>query len=119
MIVLNSGSGILLISALIKSLAVTFSCSFFWGEFLYLVILSMALFSYVIVRKACYIPPHESNGYIKKRSYTVLGLVLQEVFQSVHSAIVLWLLFPAGQSSAVSPCLQWHMFRPCPLCGIF
>ena len=33
------------------------------------------------------------------RSYTVLDLELQEVFQSVHSSVVFWLLLPSGQSS--------------------
>ena len=35
---LNSGSDILLVSVLIKFLAVIFSCSFFWGEFLCFII---------------------------------------------------------------------------------
>ena len=52
------------------------------------------------VRKVCYIPAPENSGYIKKRSYTVLGLVLQEVFQIVHSAVVFWLVLPSSQSSA-------------------
>ncbi|CAD7683222.1 unnamed protein product [Nyctereutes procyonoides] len=38
----------------------------------------------------------DSNGYVKERSWPVQGLVLQEVFQSVHSAAVLWLLLPSG-----------------------
>ena len=38
-VVLNSGSGILLIYVLIRSLAMTSSCSFFWDEFLHLGIL--------------------------------------------------------------------------------
>ena len=55
----------------------------------------------VIVRKACYIPAPESNGHIKKGSYTVLGLLLLEVFQqSVCSAVAFLLLLPSGQSSA-------------------
>ena len=38
-VILNSGSDILLVSVLVKSLAVVSSCSFFWGEFLRFVIL--------------------------------------------------------------------------------
>jgi len=63
-------------------------------------------------------PVPESNGYITMMSYTVQGLVFQEVFQSVHSAVVFWLLFPSGQFSAVSPSLQWRVFGSCPVCGV-
>ena len=42
-VVLNSGSGILLLSVFIRPSAMTFSCSFFWGEFLHLGILSTSL----------------------------------------------------------------------------
>ena len=42
----------------------------------------------------------ERDGYIKKRCCTVHGLMLQEVFQRVHSAVVFWLLSSSGQSSA-------------------
>ena len=51
------------------------------------------------VGKAYYIPISESNGHIKKKSYTVLGLVLHKVFQSIQSAVVFWLLLPSCQSS--------------------
>ena len=44
-IVLNSGSGILPISVLIRSLDMTFSCPFLGGEFLHLDILSRSLSS--------------------------------------------------------------------------
>ena len=70
-------------------------------------------------------PVPESNGCIKKMSYTVRGLTLQEVLLvytvstlllCVHSAVVFWLLFDSGQTSAEFLfCLQWKVFGPCPL----
>ena len=72
-IILNSDLDILLIFVLIKSLAMISSCSFFWCEFIHLVILPESLGVCVcerereIVRKACRIPAPESNGYIKKK----------------------------------------------------
>ena len=41
-------------------------------------------------------PSPEDNGYVKKRSYTVNSLVLQDFFGvcCVHFAVVFWLLFP-------------------------
>ena len=53
----------------------------------------------VCVCETCYISAPESNSHIKKRSYTVWDLVLQEVFQSVHHAVVYWLRLCSGQSS--------------------
>ena len=96
-VVLNSGSGILLIAVLISSLTVTSSGSFFWGVFLHLVILSRSLLLCVCVcvKETCFISCH-----FKKRTCTVQGLALQEVFQRVYSAVMFWLLFPSGQSSA-------------------
>ena len=43
-------------------------------------------------------PAAENDGYIKKGSYTIQGLVLQEVF--LVYTVLFWLLFPSGQSSA-------------------
>lgn len=84
-----------MISDLIKSLAMT-SCSFFWGEFLHLAILSTSLCVCVCMsfKKQCYISAPESNGYIKKVFYTILCLVSKEMFQSVHSAVVFFLFLP-------------------------
>ena len=76
-VALNSGSGILCISVSIKFLAVTFSCSFFWGELLHLAILSKSLSSSVLGEPVMFLAP-ESNGFMK-RSYNDQGLVLQEL----------------------------------------
>ena len=54
------------------------------------------------IRKAYYSPALEIDGYIKKRSYTALGLMLQEVFQSVQYAIVFWPVFPLEVSALQS-----------------
>ena len=58
-------------------------------------------------------PAPETNGYIKKKPFTIQVLVLQKVFQSVHSALEFWLLFSLGQSCdcRVSPCLKWGVFN--------
>ena len=41
-------------------------------------------------------PVPDSNGYIKKRSYTVQGLVLQDVFlvYAACTLLLFWLSFP-------------------------
>lgn len=69
-IVLNSSADILLVSVLIKSLTMTSSCSFFWGEFLCLVILFGSLFVClcvcVIARKACCIPGPEKMAILRR-----------------------------------------------------
>ena len=38
---------------------------------------------------------------LRRDPFTVLGLMLQEVFQSVHCIVVFWLYFLSDQSSAV------------------
>ena len=53
-VALSSISGILPIPLLIRSLSVTFSCSFFWDEFLPLVF-CLGLCLLLCVRKACYV----------------------------------------------------------------
>ena len=48
-------------------------------------------------------PASESNGCIKKRSYTVQDLVLQGSVSGVccvQSAVVFWVLFSSGQAYA-------------------
>ena len=59
----------------------------------------------------------KSNGFMKKRSYNVQSLVLEEV-SLVHYAAVLWLLYPSAQSSAefLLACCG-ECFGPWPECG--
>ena len=77
--VLNSGSGILFICFdYIRSLVMTFSCSFFWDKFLHLDILSRCLSSCVLGKPIIF-PAPESNSFMKKSFYDVQGPVLQEV----------------------------------------
>lgn len=56
------------------------------------------------------IPAPERNGFMKKVIYFselgALGIVSGVC--CVHSAVVFWLLFSPGQSSAVPPYLQWQ-----------
>ena len=64
----------------------------------------------------------ETNGFMKKRSYTVQGLALQEV-SLVYAVCTLLLCFGCPLSGSflcrVSPCLQWREFGPCLECGEF
>ena len=88
------------ISVSIRSLAMTFSCSLFWYEFLHLGILSSSLSSSVVLGKTVMSPGSESNGFIK-RSLTVLGLVLQEM--SLAYAVCTLLLYFGCSFPQVSP----------------
>ena len=88
-IVLNPGWSIILISVSIRSLAVSFSCSYFWGEFIYFVYISV--FFCVSGKPVMFLAP-ENNDFVKKRSYTVQGLILQEVFL-VYVVCILLLCF--------------------------
>ena len=57
-VVLNSGSGILLISFSIRSMAVTFSCLFFFFYFWMnssILVFCLGLSPFLCVRKACYV----------------------------------------------------------------
>ena len=71
-VAINIESGLLLISILIRSLTVIFSCFFFLGEFL-------SWHFCLVLFYVLGLPAPKSNGFMKK-SYTVHGLVLQEVF---------------------------------------
>ena len=70
-------------------------------------------------------PAPESNGYIKKRSYTVQDLVLQEFFLGgwhmlcVFCCCVLAVLSLRSDLCRVSPCLQCGVFGFGPVCGEF
>ena len=68
-IALNSESGILLISVLIRSLDIIFPCSFFWDEFLCFGILSRSLSS--VLEKLAMSPVLKSYGFLKERSHNV------------------------------------------------
>ena len=88
-VVLNSCSDILLISVLSKSLAVVSSWSF--GE--NSSILSLCLgFCLLHVKKTCYVYCCWEYYHIKKGSYTVQSLALQEVFL-VYAMCTLLLCF--------------------------
>ena len=58
--------------------------------------------SFCVLEKAVMFPAPESNGFTKKRSYSVQGLCLQGVFSvcCMHSAGAFGLLYPSGQTSA-------------------
>ena len=94
----HSGPGIFLISVLIRSLAVTVSCSFFE---LNSSILAFCLGLSLCVGKSVKFPVPERNGFVKKKSYTVLGLVLQEV--SLVYAVCTLLLCYGCSICQVSP----------------
>lgn len=75
-VALNSGLGILLISVMIRTLAMAFSCSLFWDEFFYVGILSRYLSSSLLEKPVIFLAP-ESNGFIKKMSYNVQDVELK------------------------------------------
>ena len=57
-------------------------CSFFWGEFLHVVVcVCVCVCVWMIVRKTCYILAPESNGYFKKRSYMSWAWCLRRCFK--------------------------------------
>ena len=67
-------------------------------------------------------PTPEHNGYIKNRSRTFQGLVLQEVFFGVccmHSTVVFWLLSLRSILSEFLFACSGAVFGPSPVCGKF
>ena len=77
-VALHFPSGMLLTFVLLRSLAVALSCFFIWDKFLHLGILSKSRSSSVLERPVNS-PAPESNSFMKKRSCSIQGLVLQGV----------------------------------------
>lgn len=97
-VVLNSGSGILLVSVFISSLALT-SLVLSFGINSCLSALCLGI---CVSGKPAMFPAPESNGYIMKKSHTALGLTLQKGFlvSAVCILHLFSLLLPSGQSPA-------------------
>ena len=83
-----------------NSLAVISSWNFFSGEFHFII---LAWFLYFMCFSSLFYVLHLENYYIKKESYTVQGLGLQEVFLECVACTVLllriWLRYPLARSS--------------------
>ena len=108
-IALNSSSGMLLISALFRSLSMALSWSFIWNKFLHLGILCKSLPSSVL-EKPVMSPVPESIGLIKKRPCSAQGLVLQEVsVWFVYSAVAFWLFCPLSHLQSLSFSFVGHI----------
>ena len=118
-IALNSGSGMLRISLWIRILAITFSYSFFWDQFLHLGILSSSVFFCMVVKPVVF-PLLESHSFMKKSLYSVqawhfsVSNVLCTLCCCVLAALSLRSVLCRG-----SPCLWWAVFGPWPKYGKF
>ena len=75
-VTLNSPSGMLLISLLLRFLSVALSCSFIWDKVLPLG-LFLSFYPFAVFVKPVMFPASESNGLVKKRSCSAQGLSLQ------------------------------------------
>ena len=69
------------------------------------------------VLKACYVSCTWEYCYIKKRSYIVQGLALQELFLVYVVCTFLFLLATLSHHRA-PPCLQWIVFGPLTRCAL-
>ena len=106
---LNSLSDMLLISVSHRSLTIALSCSFILDKFLCLLILSRSLCLFLYVRKTNHVSSlwgqwsyEDSSMHFHVVSPVSQGLVLPGAspMRAVCSAVLSWLLYPSGQSSA-------------------
>ena len=98
---LNSRSGILLISALIRSLAMTLLVlSLRMNSSVLTYCVSLSVF-FCVLRKPVMFPAPKANGYIEKRLCAEQGLTLQEVFL-VNAVCILLLCFGCSFPRVIS-----------------
>ena len=119
-VALNSPSGMLLISASLRSLVLALSCTLIWVKFLHLgICLSLCL---LCVERSFIPPALQSDGFMKKRSCHVHRLVFREFLPCMLLVFCCRVLAVLSSRPVVCrgfPCLLWVMCVPWPACGKF
>lgn len=121
MFLLNSESGILLISVSSRSLTVTFFCSFFLDEFLHFGILCRSLSSSLLGKTLMFlflrVMALLRRSHIYSRAWHFRNC--SWCMLCVLCCCFLAILFPRSVLCRISPCLKLGVFGSCPLCGEF